>query len=198
MTETSPIAPLLLTAPVLVVVQHAKVFSQRVEYDIYAPDGTPLGSVHQQAGSGAGIFGQLATITYDVVAPNGQLLLQLVKPGHIGRAEFVVSWGNGQPVGSIEQENVLMAPQFSLTAADGQTARLTGGSFLSWEWSIELPTGEPAGSVSKQFAGLAEMFSTADKFVVQLGPQLGGLLRPLAAVAAVCLDEVRTAKERRN
>jgi Scramblase len=198
MTETGPAVPALLTAPVLVVVQHAKLFSQRAEYDIYAPDGTPYGSVHQQGGSGASIFGQLATITYDVVAPDGQLLLQLVKPGHIGRAEFVVSWGNGQPVGTIEQENLMMAPQFSLSAADGQTARLTGGSFLSWEWNVELPTGETAGSVSKQFAGLAEMFSTADRFVVQLGPHLGGLLRPLAAVATVCLDEVRTAKERRN
>jgi hypothetical protein len=189
--------PALLTAPALVVVQRAKFASSRAEYDIYAPDGTPYGSVHQQFGSGAGIFGQLATITYDVVGTDGQLLMQLTKPGNIGRAHFEVTWGNGSALGFIEQENLLFAPQFALSAVDGSSARLTGGAMMSWEWQVEDGNGQAVGSVSKQFAGLAELFSSADRFVVQLGPALTGALRALAVVATVCLDEVRTAKRRR-
>jgi uncharacterized protein YxjI len=195
MTETGE--PALLAAPVLVVVQRAKFASSRAEYDIYAPDGTPYGSVHQQFGSGAGFFGQLATITYDVVGADGQLLMQLTKPGNIGRAHFEVAWGNGSPIGSIEQENLLLAPQFALTATDGTSARLSGGAMLSWEWRLEDGTGQAVGSVSKEFAGLAELFTSADRFVVQLSSALTGAIRALAIVATVCLDEVRTAKRRR-
>ena len=184
MTEpTTPQVPPLLTAPTLVVVQQAKFLSSRAEYDVYAPDGTPLGSVHQVLGSGAGIFGQLATINYDIVGADGVVLMTMTKPGTIGRAHFEVSWGNGQPIGEITQENLMFAPQFTLAAADGGSARLTGGSMLSWEWTIEAGDGSPIGNVSKQFAGLAEMFSSADRFVVQLSPLLGGMLRPLAIVA---------------
>ncbi|MGH8888352.1 MAG: phospholipid scramblase-related protein [Acidothermaceae bacterium] len=195
MTDTGE--PALLSASVLVVVQRAKFASSRAEYDIYAPDGTPYGSVHQQFGSGAGFLGQLATITYDVVGADGQLLMQLNKPGTIGRAHFEVTWGNGSPLGSIEQENLLFAPQFALAAADGTSARLSGGAMMSWDWQLEDSQGQAVGSVSKQFAGLAELFSSADRFVVQLSAVLTGALRALAIVATVCLDEVRTAKRRR-
>ena len=275
MTETGE--PALLGAAVLVVVQRPKFASSRAEYDIYAPDGTPYGSVHQQFGSGAGFLGQLATITYDVVGADGQLLMQLTKPGNIGRAYFEVVWGNGSPIGSIEQENLLFAPRFALTATDGTpygsvqqqfgsgagflgqlatitydvvgtdgqllmqltkpgnigrayfevawgdgsalgsieqenllfapqfalsavdggSARLTGGAMMSWNWQLEDGSGQVVGSVSKEFAGLAELFSSADRFVVQLSPGLTGALRALAIVATVCLDEVRTAKRRR-
>jgi uncharacterized protein YxjI len=205
MTETgsppgppAPPVPPLLAAPVLVVVQRAKMFSSRAEYDVFTPDGTPLGSVHQDPGSGMGIFGQLANVTYEIVGADGDVLMRMDKPGAIGRVSFEVSWAGGQPIGVIEQENLLLAPQFSLAAADGTNARLTGGTMLSWEWTIEGADGAAIGSVSKQFAGLAEMFSSADRFVVQLSPQLGGPMRPLAVVAAVCLDEVRTQKSRRS
>lgn len=204
MTETgSPsgahvVPPPLLTAPELVVVQRAKVFSSRAEYDIYAPDGTALGSVHQDPGSGAGIFGQLAHITYEILGADGALLMRMVKPGAIGRVRFEVTWANGQEVGVIEQENLLFAPQFDLTATDGTTVRLSGGSMLSWDWTIEGPGGTALGSVTKQLAGLAEMFSSADRFIVQLSPQLTGWVRPLTVVATVCLDEVRTAKRNRR
>jgi hypothetical protein len=200
MTESlqQPPMPPLLTAPVLVVVQQAKVLSSRAEYDVYAPDGTPLGSVHQVPGSGAGIFGQLATIDYDVADATGDVLMRMIKPGAFGRVHFEVSWASGASIGQIEQENLLFAPQFALSAVDGSAARLTGGSMMSWSWTIEGTNGEPLGSVSKQFAGLAEMFSSADRFVVELSPALGGMLRPLAVVATICLDEVRTQKQQRR
>ena len=193
-----PSVPPLLSAPVLVVVQRAKMFSTRAEYDVYAPDGTPLGSVHQDPGSGMGIFGQLANVTYEILGADGAVLMRMDKPGAIGRVSFAVSWPSGQPIGTIEQENLLFEPQFELAAADGTTGRLTGGSMLSWDWTIAGPDGATVGSVSKQFAGLAEMFSSADRFVVELSTQLGGPLRALAVVASVCLDEVRTQKSRRS
>ncbi|HEY3924434.1 MAG TPA: phospholipid scramblase-related protein [Acidothermaceae bacterium] len=200
MTESlqQPPMPPLLTAPVLVVVQRAKVLSSRAEYDVYAPDGTPLGSVHQVPGSGAAIFGQLATIDYDVADATGNVLMRVIKPGALGRVHFEVSWASGAAIGEIEQENLLFAPHFALTAADGTVARLTGGTMMSWSWTIEGTNGEPLGSVSKQFAGLAEMFSSADRFVVELSPALGGALRSLAVVATICLDEVRTQRQQRR
>jgi hypothetical protein len=41
----------LVNQPVVVVQQRAKFFSQRAEYDLYAPDGAPLGTLAEEPGS---------------------------------------------------------------------------------------------------------------------------------------------------
>jgi uncharacterized protein YxjI len=101
-------------------------------------------------------------------------------------------------LGEMNQENILFAPQFALWAADGSTGRLDGGRMWSWEWTIEGAGGQPLGRVTKHFAGLAEMFTSADNYVVELSPDLTGPLRAVGLTACVCLDVVRDQAKRNN
>ena len=50
--------------------------------------------------------------------------------------------------------------------------------------------------MTKRFAGLAEMFTATDRYVVELDPGLAGTARHLAVAATVCLDVVRDLKRR--
>jgi uncharacterized protein YxjI len=138
----------------------------------------------------------MAHLRFALTDGSGQPVLYLDKPGSWMKSRFRVLGQDGVPLGEIEQENILFAPQFSLTASDGSTGRLDGGRMWSWEWTIEGPNGQPAGRVTKQFAGLAEMFTSADNYVVELGPELVGPLRAVALTACVCLDVVRDQEKR--
>ncbi|MDX6203049.1 MAG: hypothetical protein QOE24_621 [Frankiales bacterium] len=188
----------LLTEPVVVVQQRAKVFSQRAEYDLYTPSGEPLGSVAEQPGSGKWLLGNLAHLRLVVADAEGQPVLLLDKPGSWARSRFGVLDAHETLLGEMNQENILFAPQFALWAADGSTGRLDGGRMWSWEWTIEGAGGQPLGRVTKHFAGLAEMFTSADNYVVELSPDLTGPLRAVGLTACVCLDVVRDQAKRNN
>jgi len=188
--------PAVFTAGVLVVVQRAKVFSERAEYDLYTPDGSAVGSVQERAGSGKWFLGGLATLTYDVVDPDGTQLLQLTRPGTWGRSRFEVFYGGGTRLGAVSQDNLMFAPQFTLQTTAGERLRLNGGAWLSREWQVVDAADRQVGRVTKRFAGLAEMFTATDRYVVELDPGLAGTARHLAVAATVCLDVVRDLKRR--
>jgi uncharacterized protein YxjI len=187
----------LLSEPVVVVQQRGKVFSTRADYDLFTPAGEPLGSVAEQPGSGKWLLGGLAHLRFVVADSAGQPVLLLDKPGAWVRSRFGVLGPDESPLGEIHQENIVFAPQFALSAADGSTGRLDGGRMWSWEWTIEDAAGQPIGRVTKQFAGLAQMFLSADTYVVELSPELTGPLRAVALTACLCLDVVRD-QERTN
>src|SRR5947209_655784 len=147
----------LTSQSVVVVQQRAKFLSQRAEYDLYAPDGAPLGSVAEQPGSGKWLLGSMAHLRFVVTDGSGRPVLFLDKPGAWMRSRFQVLGADEAPLGEIEQENILFAPQFAMSAVDGSSGRLDGGRMWSWEWTIEGPGGQPVGRVTKQLAGLAEM-----------------------------------------
>jgi uncharacterized protein YxjI len=188
----------MLKEPVIVVRQQPKMFSQRAEYDLFTPAGQPLGSVVEQPGSAKWLLGNMAHLRLVVADAAGQPVLYLDKPGSWARSRFGVLDEHETLIGEVNQENILFAPQFAMWAADGATGRLDGGRMWSWEWTIEGAAGQQLGRVTKQFAGLAEMFTAADNYVIELSPDLTGPLRAVALTACVCLDVVRDQEKRNN
>src|ERR1700712_2040146 len=158
----------LLTEPVVVVQQRGKMFSQRADYDLFTPAGESLGSVAEQPGSGKWLLGGLAHLRFVVADAAGAPVLLLDKPGAWIRSRFGVLGADESPLGEIPQGSVVFAPQFALAAAEGSTGRLDGGRMWSWEWTLEDGAGQPIGRVTKQFAGLAAMFLSAETYVVEL------------------------------
>jgi uncharacterized protein YxjI len=189
----------LLDAPAIVVQQVAKFSSPREEYDLFAPDGTALGRIEELASLGSFFARKLATLRYEVTDVSGAQVGAIEKPGAIGRSSFLVYDAAGAQVGVIEQENVFLDPQFSLRTPSGDF-RLTSAAINAWTWSLESASGERVGGISREFAGLADIFTSAEHFVVELGPQLTGSTWLVALVACACLDFVRDqrASRRRN
>jgi uncharacterized protein YxjI len=188
----------LLSAPTVVVSQRPKVLSQRAEYDLYAADGQALGSVVEQPGSGKWLLGKLAELRFVISDAAGRPVLVLDKPGSWGRQHFAVQDPSGVQLGEIQQESMFFAPQFDLRASDGSTGRQDGGRMMSWERTIEGVGGQPIGRVTKKLGGLAAFLMSADNYVVELAPDLGGPLRVVALTACLCLDVVRAERKRSN
>jgi uncharacterized protein YxjI len=190
-------ASALLDAPVVVVVEVAKFSSPREEYDLYAPDGTPLGRIEEQPSFGSFFARKLATLTFAVTDSSGATVGTVQKPGKIGRSAFLVCDAAGQQVGSIEQENLLMDPQFTLRTSAGDL-RLTSAAINAWAWQLVDATGAEVGKINREWAGLADVFTSRQHFVVEIGPTLTGSARFVALVACACLNFVREEKRRNN
>jgi hypothetical protein len=166
-------------------------------YDLVSSADVPLGSVRQERSVGGFLFGGAASTSYRVFDADGRLVGSMLRPGSLGRSVFVVSDAAGAEVGTVEQENQFMAPQFRLVTVDGLVMRLTGGQFGSGEWQLVDGLDESVlmGVVHRQF-GLGSMLSGSDRFMIELSPQLAGGHRLLALLATICLDYVRDAKKR--
>jgi hypothetical protein len=189
--------PDLFTAATVVVVEAAG-FLSTGGYTLTDADDVPLGSLLVETSAAGLIFGGAASTSYRLLDDRNRVLGSMVRPGTLGRSRFVVTRADGTHVGTVEQENNFGAPVLLLTTADGLLMRLSGGQFGSREWQLVdgLDEGVLMGQVSQEYAGLGGMINDAQRFAVQLSPQLVGDHRLLAVMATICLDYIRDAKRR--
>ena len=110
---------------------------------------------------------KLATLTFVVSDAANNTTATIARPGAIGRSTFLVTDRAGQQLGSIEQDNMFMDPQFALRTPTGDL-RLTSTAINAWTWSLVNASGVEVGVINRQFAGLADMLTSAENFVVHL------------------------------
>jgi hypothetical protein len=190
-----PTNPDLMNAEAVVVAENAA-FLGPGGYDLMTSAQVMLGTVRQERSAAGWLLGEAASTTYRMFHVDGRLVASMLRPGRLGRSVFVVSDARDLEIGTVEQENAFMAPQFRLVTADGLVMRLTGGQFGSGEWQLVDGLDESVlmGLVHRQYGGLGQMLSGTDRFMVELSPQLQGGHRLLALMATICLDYVRDAK----
>ena len=187
----------LLDEPIIVVTQLGKLMSMRAEYELYRPDGTAIGSVTETS-SAAGMFARkLATLEFVVADTSGQTVATIEKPGAFGRSTFLVTDAAGTQVGEIEQDNIMFAPQFTISTTEGGL-RMTSTAAMAWDWDLVDDGGVSVGSVRREFTGLADVFTSEERFVVQLSKDLVGPRRLAAFASTICLDFVRDEKQRQR
>jgi uncharacterized protein YxjI len=186
----------LLNEPAIVVAQLGKFMSQFADYELYRPDGTPLGAVSEEQTLGGMFARKLSTLRFVMTDTAGAKVATIEKPGAFGVSNFLLYDAADQQVGELAQENLMFDPQFTISTADGQM-RLTSSAVMAWDWALIDDSGAQVGAVTREFAGLADMFTTAERYVVQLSPSLQGAHRLAALAACVCMDVVRDTKKRR-
>ena len=187
----------LINEPVIVVVQLGKFMSMRAEYELYRPDGTAIGSVTETPSAGGMFARKLSTLHFVIADAEGNTVATLEKPGAFGRSTFLVYDAQGTQVGEIEQENLMLAPQFTISTADGGL-RMTSSAMMAWDWDLLDEQGESVGSVRREFTGLADVFTSEERFVVQLSAGLVGPRRLAAFASTICLDVVRDTKRQQQ
>jgi hypothetical protein len=178
------------------------VWSNRHRYDVLGLDGTLLANVEEKARYG--FLGILSSSRYLVTGAEG-LLMTLDRPGSFGRLEFLVTRGDGVPLGRVRQENSWGAPRLELAVPDGRLARMTGGSWGSRDWALTLqfdPRPTALGKPGDQLAGvhrrkrtLGRALVDADAFGISTDPALDREMRALVLAAVIALDGVRDAQK---
>ena len=183
----------------LVVSQKAKLIELTNEYGVFDEQGQQVAVVRQEGQSVAkkalrmvANVDALMTHTVSMYDLSGARLLTLVKPRHFWKANVQVTDGAGTPAGSIAQQKVIGKIKFSLHDAAGQqVGMIQGENWRAWNFAILDPSGAEIGRITKQWRGaMAELFTTADRYMLEIHPSVQGPLRLVILAAGVGIDLV--------
>jgi uncharacterized protein YxjI len=201
MYQPQPVAGSLLAQPVLVVNQKLKLVELRNEYSIFDQHGNRIGSVRQARQGPLAFLLRLFTdldvalpITLDFVNAAGQTELVLHKPWF--RWVCSVRQPGGAELGTVAKQFRLGKARFGLAGPGGRPlGEVRAENWRAKDFAVVDEQGREVARVTKKWAGLRELFTDADNYVVQLDPAVADPLRSLALASCLAIDVIMKQKD---
>jgi uncharacterized protein YxjI len=186
----------LLTEPVLVVNQKAKLIELNNQYGVFDQNGVQIASVDQVGQSSmkkamrlVSSFDQFMTHELHVTDNAGQVIMQLTRPRKVMKSSVVVTDAHGNEIGRIVQKNMVGKIKFGLDSGGQTLGAIKAENWRAWNFRIEDAQGTEVARISKTFEGFAKtMFTTADNYVVQIHQRMAEPLNTLIVASALCID----------
>jgi hypothetical protein len=200
----APPAGSLLAQQVLIVKQKLKLVELRNDYAVLDQSGRQIGAVVQAAQSPLAFLARVFTswdvtlpITLHILGPGAVTELIVHKPWFTWRCQVVRP--GGVVLGEITKQIRLGRARFTLL--DPRGARLGEVRARNWrakDFSVLDGAGQPIARVTKRWAGLRELFTDADTYVVEVSPAAVDPLRSLAVATCLVIDVVMKQKDYDN
>lgn len=167
-------------------------------YKIYNENGDQLGQVEQKLSAGAKILRLLLNkamlpFKFDIVNANGAVEASITRGWTFWMTKINILDASGNLVGKIRQKFAFLKATFIIETADGQEIARIVGDWKAWNFSITDTTGTEIGTISKKWNGvMKEVFTSADKYIVDLIPAYNNSAIQKMAVltAAITIDMV--------
>ncbi len=201
MYQTGPPSVGLLAEPMLVINQKLKLIELRNEFKIFDQHGNQIGAAIQARQSPlaflARVFSDLDValpMTLEVRDRGGGLALTLHKPWF--RMACSVTRGDGMELGTIRKRIRLGKARFSLLDPSGRdVGEVRAHNWRAKDFSVLDASGQELARVNKKWAGLRELFTDADNYVIQLNPAAPDPMRGLAVASVLAIDTVMKQKD---
>lgn len=185
-----------MTEHVLLVSQKRKLIELTNEYAVFGQDGAQIGAVAEIGQSTAkkvvrfvSSWDQFMTHRLEVRDSLGQPQLYLTRPAKVFKSTVVVQRPDGFEIGRLVQQNVFGKIRFGLEAGGYEVGSLNAENWRAWNFALLDHTGAEVARITKTWEGLlTTMFTTADKYVVQIHRQLDDPLRSLVVASALTVD----------
>jgi uncharacterized protein YxjI len=197
----APPAGSVLAQQVLIVKQKLKLVELRNEYAVLDQHGRQIGAVLQATQSPLAFMARLFT-SWDVTLP---ITLHILGPGTVPELIVHKPWftwrcqvarPDGQPIGQITKQVRLGRARFTLLDPRGaQLGEVRAQSWRAKDFSVLDGAGQPIARVTKRWAGLRELFTDADTYVVEVSPSAVDPLRSLAVATCLVIDVVMKQKD---
>jgi uncharacterized protein YxjI len=201
MYEPQPASGSLLAESVLVVNQKLKLVELRNEYHVYDQHGRPVGTVQQARQTPLAFLLRLFSdldvalpITLHFINANGQEELVLHKPWF--RWICSVRKPDGTELGRIAKQIRFGKARFGLSDPGGRPlGEVRAQNWRAKDFAVLDTGGREIARVTKKWAGLRELFTDADNYVVQVDPALADPLRSLAIASCLAVDVIMKQKD---
>jgi uncharacterized protein YxjI len=201
MYQTGPSPAALLAEPMLVINQKLKLIELRNEFRIFDQHGNQIGVAVQARQSPlaflARIFSDLDValpMTLEVRDRAGGIALTLHKPWF--RMACSVTRGDGMELGTIRKRIRLGKARFSLLDPSGRDiGEVRAHNWRAKDFSVLDSSGQELARVNKKWAGLRELFTDADNYVIQLNPAAPDPMRGMAVASVLAIDTVMKQKD---
>jgi uncharacterized protein YxjI len=191
----------LLAEPVLVINQKLKLIELRNEFRIFDQYGTQVGVAVQARQSPLAFLARVFSdgdvtlpMTLEVRDRSGAVALSLHKPWF--RMQCTVSRGDGVELGQVRKQVRLGKARFRLLDPGGrQVGEVRAQNWRAKDFVVSDASGLELARVNKKFAGLRELFTDADNYVIQLNPAATDPMRSLAVASVLAIDTVMKQKD---
>jgi uncharacterized protein YxjI len=186
----------ILTEPILVVNQKAKLIELSNQYTVFDQHGSAIAAVNQVGQSTArkvlrlvSSLDQFLTTRLDITDSDGRVILRLTRPGKIVKSTVIVSDGNDAEIGRIVQQNAIGKINFALESGGQRLGTIKAENWRAWNFSITDAADREIARVTKTWEGLAKtMFTTADNYVLQISERAPEPLNSLVVASALSID----------
>lgn len=186
----------ILTEPVLVVNQKAKIIELNNEYSVFDQHGTKVAAVRQVGQSAAkkalrlvANVDQFLTHQLEIVDVDGRVVLRITRPRKFIKSTVIVSDATDREIGRIVQQNAIGKINFALEADGRHLGTIKAENWRAWDFRIEDHTGAEIARVTKTWEGLAKtLFTTADNYVLQITNRPVEPLNSLIVASALGID----------
>ena len=194
-------APDPLSLPTLVVKQKLKLFELKNEYEFFDESGRPAGRVTQVRQSPLAMIARVVS-SLDVMLPvhleitdaAGRVVLLMEKPWL--RWAVQASRPDGTVVGTITKQVRMGKARFGMTGPDGgDIGTVHARNWRAKDFAVFDAAGRQVGQVTKKWAGMREVFTDADTYVVQVDPATPEPLRSLAIASCLTIDTIMKQKD---
>jgi uncharacterized protein YxjI len=167
------------------------------QYNVYNEKGEIVGSVNQTLSVGAKLLRLLLNkamlpFRLEIKDANGALMASISRGWTFWMSNIVISSGDDKMIGTVRQKFKLFKPTFSIfNHEERQVAEITG-DWKAWNFVINNDNNAQIGTISKKWAGaMKELFTTADKYIVNLDPSYSNMMNKIIVLsAAITIDMV--------
>ena len=123
---------------------------------------------------------------------NGVLLACISRGWTFFMSKIVVSSGDSRTVGIVKQKFKIFKPTFKIFDHEEKQIAEISGDWKAWKFVIKDESGSQIGTISKKWAGaLQEIFTTADKYLVNIDPSYANMRNKVVILsAAITIDMI--------
>ncbi len=172
------------------------------EYKVYNSDGLKIGTIKQIIPTWHHFVSfvlskAMLPFRLDIVDFEGNVLATIKRGWTLFVSHIEIIDAQGNVIATIKQQWTLISPVFKIYDAQGKQIAKIEGNWTAWNFVITDETQMQIGNISKKWAGaFKEVFTTADKYVVSVQPDMPEDARKIAIVAtAITIDMVLKEKK---
>lgn len=171
-------------------------------YQIYNDKGENIGAIKQKLNIGQKLLTLLISKTMlpfllEIKDSNDNLEVTISRGWTFILSKITIKNSQGEAIGYIKQKFKLFSPTFNIFNTSEELIAEISGDWKAWNFKINDAANNQIGSISKKWAGaMKEIFTTADKYNVQIEENYSNLENKIAILAgAITIDMVLKEKK---
>lgn len=184
----------LVAGNVFIIDEKVGFFKTTNEYKIYNEQGIQIGIVKEKKSTKQKILSlmiskKMMPFKLELIDTSNNVIATISRGWTFFMSKIKIE-SDGSQIAEIVQKFKLLKPSFMINNSSGQMFAKISGNFTAKSFEIEDADGRPIGIISKKFAGLKELFSTADKYNIYFTSAQNDLNKLAILAASITIDMV--------
>jgi uncharacterized protein YxjI len=166
-------------------------------YKIYSENGLQLGHISQKLSFGQKLLRLLVNknmmpFYLEIRNFHEGLEASISRGWTFFMSKIIIKDANDKQIGTVQQKFHFIKPSFLIYNANDELIAEIKGDWKAWNFTINHASGSEIGSISKKWAGaMKEIFTNADKYIVQINPSFQNTEEKIVILsAAITIDMV--------